>query len=378
MSATADLALDAIVQNHLGSTFPAAQIEISFRGECVLARAYGYLDPETTTHATDLRTRFDLASVTKLFTVTCFMSLVEAGCVALDQPVYEILSEFSGARLIAPYPDPLNTGKFISVSSQSNTFADASSVTFRHLLAHNSGLPAWLPLWKAKSHDKMLEEVLLSDFAYPIGTRTIYSDIGLILLGLAIERLTNESLAVGIQARVARPLGLDSLDYGPLIDANVAPTEFSTTLNKRLRGQVHDENAYGLGGVAGHAGLFATSNDTTMLGAMYLRGGLPLLKSETVAEMKRLQAQDGDTRRGLGFALWSPDTEASGNPFSRSAFGHTGFTGTSMWVDPDRELVVSILTNRVYYGRNGAKEMSRFRVECHRAIVDAVDHQAHD
>src|SRR5262245_16640386 len=140
--------LEAIVTSHLGATFPAAQIEILWRGEPAYARASGYLDPDTQTQTANDQTRFDLASVSKLFVVTAFMTLVEQRRVALDQPVCEVLTEFTGARPIAPYPDPLQTGKFISLVSETDSAADASAVTFRHLLSHNSGLPAWLPLWK--------------------------------------------------------------------------------------------------------------------------------------------------------------------------------------------------------------------------------------
>lgn len=154
----------------------------------------------------------------------------------------------------------------------------------------------------------------------------------------------------------------------------MAPTELCAWRGRRLAGEVHDENAARLGGVAGHAGLFGTAGDLAALGQMYLEGGRPLLRPDTVAEMVRLQAEEGSTRRGLGFALWSPDPEASGNPFSQRAFGHTGFTGTALWVDPERDLVVASLTNRVYYGRDAAG-ITAFRVALHRAIVAAVDRQ---
>ena len=151
--------------------------------------------------------------------------------------------------------------------------------------------------------------------------------------------------------------------------ANVAPTEFCAWRGRRIIGAVHDENAARLGGIAGHAGLFATASDLARFGQAFLDGSL--LSRETVAEMTRVQAQDGDIRRGLGFALWSPDPAASGNPFGPGAFGHTGFTGTSLWMDPGRGLVVAALTNRVYYGRD-ADGIGAFRVALHRAIVEAV------
>jgi CubicO group peptidase (beta-lactamase class C family) len=142
--------------------------------------------------------------------------------------------------------------------------------------------------------------------------------------------------------------------------------------NSVLCGVVHDDNARGFGGVSGHAGLFANVHDVAALGECYRRGGEPVLQQATVAGMTRLHAQDGATRRGIGFALWSPDPEASSNPLSAETYGHTGFTGTSLWIDPVRELVVAVLTNRVYYGRE-AEGIQEIRIAVHKAIVEATD-----
>ncbi len=364
--------VDSLVSEHLDKIFPAAQIEIRVRGETLYSNAFGYLDPETQTRITSHESRFDLASVSKLFTVTAFMTFVEQGRVALDQRVCAILPEFVGERAITAYPDPLNSGKFIEVVPSDNIHVDAGQVTFRNLLVHNSGLPAWLPLWKIVSREKRHAAALNAEFAYPIGTRVVYSDIGLILLGFALERIARQSLDQIIRERVTAPLGLDSIGYGPIPCDNVAPTELYAHQNRRMCGEAHDENAWSLGGVAGHAGLFGCARDLAAFGEMYRRGGEPLLKRETVAEMTRLQAQDGTVRRGIGFALWSPDPGAASNPLSEKAFGHLGFTGTSLWIDPTCELVVACLANRVYYGRNNADTMGVFRVALHKAVCAAI------
>ena len=376
---------EATVQEALGRVFPAAQVELRHHGEVILSRAYGWLDPETQQQPTQLDTLFDMASVTKLFVVTVFMELIEEGKVALDQPVRTILPEFDGPRPIRAYDDPLRPGALVEIVPPTLETADAGRVTFRNLLAHNSGLPAWRPLYKEGTPPAAKQVALTSYFSYPTGARAIYSDIGLILLGLSIERLTGLSLDLAVMQRVSKPLDLTHTGYLPLSGArtenrtlpseiiNIAPTEVCAWRNRRIVGEVHDENAAGLDGVAGHAGLFSTAPDTAALGQMYLERGEPLLHGETVAEMTRLQAQDGTTRRGLGFALWCSDPEASGNPFSQRAFGHTGFTGTSLWIDPQRRLVVACLTNRVYYGRN-ADGIIKFRVALHHAIVKAIDH----
>ncbi len=401
---TADLSTaEAVVAAALGHVFPAAQVEVRHGGQILWSAAYGWLDPERRSHPTGRQTLFDLASVTKLFVVTAFMTLVEEGAVILDQPVATVLPEFSGVRAIRPHEDPLRPGAMVSVAWEGaqSISVDAGRVTFRHLLAHNSGLPAWRPLFQADNADVALSAVLGTTFAYPTGARTIYSDLGLIHIGLAVERLAGRPLDEVVRRRVVESLGLVQTRYLRLnrqadppadqlgaIDPHsaaqpsstaleVAPTEFCAWRNRRIVGEVHDENAARLGGVAGHAGLFSTAHELAAFGQSFsdrspgLDSGA-LLRPATIAEMTRLQAQDGSTRRGLGFALWSPDPDASGNPFSGRAFGHTGFTGGSLWIDPGRELVVACCTNRVYYGRD-AKGILEFRVALHRAIVEAID-----
>ncbi len=159
---------------------------------------------------------------------------------------------------------------------------------------------------------------------------------------------------------------------GPINCAdNVAPTEFCSWRDRRIVGKVHDENAYRLGGIAGHAGIFSTARDVATFGQSFLEGGT-LLSAQTVTEMTRLQTDGLALQRGLGFGLWSQDPEASGYPFSVNAFGHTGFTGTSLWIDPDRELVVALLTNEVYNGRQN-RRIGPLRVAVHQTIVEVVD-----
>ena len=201
----------------------------------------------------------------------------------------------------------------------------------------------------------------------------VYSDVGLILLGLAVSRLAGNPLEETIDQYVIKPLGLNARfqPAAPLASAeNIAPTEFCKWRGRRIVGEVHDESAWRLGGVAGHAGMFAHAYDIATFGQSFLDASL--LCRETIVEMTRLQAEFENTRRGLGFALWSADAEASSNPFSRATFGHTGFTGTCLWIDPERALVVALLTNDVYRGREG-RGIADLRVQIHRAIVESVD-----
>ncbi len=368
---------EAVLRAAIPDVAPAAQLVVRWRGRQIHAGAYGWLDPLTYQQPTQPDTLFDLASITKLFVVTTFMTLVEAGQVAIDQPVAEVLPEFTGRRKIAPYEDPLKPGTFVQLVTDADD-VDVGLISFQQILTHTSGLPAWRPLFRQGNRNAARSMALGTAWAYQPGTRIVYSDIGLITLGVAIERLTGQTLDVAVAERVTAPAGLVHTRYLPIGGADgpapqlVAPTEECAWRCRRVVGEVHDENAAALGGVAGHAGLFSTASDVAAFGQLLLDGGPPVLQPATVAEMTRVHAEWEGTRRGQGFALWSPDPEASSYPFSRRTFGHTGFTGTSLWVDPDRQLVVALLTDDVYYGRAN-RGIARLRLEVHRAIVETID-----
>ncbi len=370
--------VDEVIAAYDGKVAPAITVQVRRAGKVVYERAQGWLDPETRQRPVRLDTQFDLASVTKLFVATTFMIQMEQGWHRLDDAVRTQIYEFAGLRPIQAYEHPLQPGQLVQPEATTAEMVDAGKVTYRHLLTHSSGLPAWRPLKDQPDASAALRMALTTNFFYPTGTRTIYSDIGLILLGLAVERTLRWRLDEQVREFVTRPLRLTHTRYLPLAgqpydSANIAPTEVCAWRGRRVVAEVHDENASRLGGIAGHAGLFSTVGDLARFGQVFLDNGRPLLSGKTVAEMTRLQAAEGSTRRGLGFALWCDARQASGNPFSPSAFGHTGFTGTSLWLDPARRLSVAVLTNRVYYGRD-ASEILQFRVDLHRAIVDAVDH----
>jgi CubicO group peptidase (beta-lactamase class C family) len=370
----------AIVQQAVPRVCPAAQLAIHQNGAVVFTGSYGWLDPETCQLPTQDNTCFDLASVTKLFVTTTFMALVEAGTAALDQPVSTLLPEFAGPRPVQPYEDPLRPGAWVAVTDAPGA-VEAGRITFRHLLTHTAGLPAWRPLFQQGDASLGRRMALSSFFSYMPGTRVIYSDIGLILLGMAVERLAALPLDEAVRRFVTKPLKLQHTGYLPAGGAgiapgaaeNIAPTEFCRWRQRRIAGEVHDENAASLGGVSGHAGLFSTASDVAVFGQSFLDA--TLLKPDTIAEMTKVQAVDGGgalcARRGLGFALWSPDPAASGNPFGQGAYGHTGFTGTSLWIDPERDLVVALLTNEVYYGREN-RNIAQLRVQVHEAVVQVV------
>ena len=382
----------AILQSAIADgRIPAAQLLVRWRGEVWVDVAAGWLDPDTRQRPAQPDTLFDIASITKLFSALAFMTLVEQGELALDQPIGSILSAFNAPRPIQPYEDPLTPGLLVTVTDITGT-VDAGSITFRHLLTHTSGLPAWRPLYKQTDVQAARRMALETFFSCRPGARVLYSDIGLILLGMAIERLTGQTLDTAVHERVIAPLNLHHTRYfvlsapdtsppsipplgGELEGGNVAPTEFCPWRGRRMVGQVHDENAYQLGGAAGHAGLFSTARDIASLGQALLdcikdssHRGL-LLQAETVKEMTRLQTAGLGSRRGLAFMLWQPDPESNSNPFGQRAFGHSGFTGTTLWIDPERDLAVALLTNEVYNGRQDRK-IQALRIGIHKAIVE--------
>lgn len=217
--------------------------------------------------------------------------------------------------------------------------ADKQTITLEHCLTHTSGLPPFRDL-----HASVME---IADFdleAAP-GTRVIYSDLGFLLLGRVIEVVTGLPLAGAVEQRL-RNWGLNDTGFNPLIRERCAATEWRTELGRHQLGEVHDERATTLGGAAGHAGLFSTAADLARYAALFL----PDRATPWFARSHQDATIGLDDRRGLGWQLWTPDCFAS--PLaSPNGFGHTGFTGTSLWIDPDHELLIVLLTNRVHYGR---------------------------
>lgn len=381
----------------LDAVFPAAVLLVAQRDAVVFWRAYGHLDPETRHRPTEINSLFDLASLTKLLTATTFMTLVKKGRVALDTPVADVLPEFSGVRPITETEDPLAKTIMPADPAFDGQEIDARQVTFWHLLTHTSGLAAWRSLYRENGDqtghvpppfqvpaEKRARRVAAIHgrygFACPPGRRMVYSDLGFILLGEAISQLAGTSLDDYVRQAVLEPLNLTHTVYNPLAQGipsdGIVPTEMCTWRERRCRGEVHDENAASLGGVAGHAGLFSTAWDTAVLGQMYLNGGrygaARILSPEIVAEMTRVQVNFGDNSRGLGWLQRSEALSSSGRMFGPRSYGHTGFTGTLLWVDPGRQLVVVLLTNRVYHGRDSTA-IADFRPRLHDVVVEALE-----
>jgi len=224
-------------------------------------------------------------------------------------------------------------------------------------------------LRKADTEVARMEMCLSTAFSYPTGTRVVYSDVGFILLGLTIERLTDKPLDQAMKSLVIKPLDL-TIRYGP-ITGNVAPTEFCAWRQRRIVGEVHDENSATLHGVAGHAGLFGTATDAAALGQLYLNKGGGFISSRLAQNATRTHIED----RGLGWMMRSPEGSSSGRFFNAASFGHTGFVGTSLWIDPQRELVCALLTNNVFFGRDQLHrdDLTRFRPLFHDTVIAALE-----
>jgi CubicO group peptidase (beta-lactamase class C family) len=294
-------------------------------------------------------TFFDLASLTKvLSTLPAILKLVDGGEIRFDDKIGRFFS---------------NAGWF-----QTPSIAD---VTVAQLLTHSSGLPAWRPIFATvSSRQTALANVLQSSLGHPPGSY-VYSDLGFILLGALIERVSGLRQDVFVREQLFGPMGLGTLQYGPISDVPIAATEDCGWRNVLLEGVVHDENAHVMDGVAGHAGLFGTAADIARFAQMYLQQDARLGAPALLDLARREQVTTSDTRRGLGWQLKSA-TSCAGEYASRSSFGHTGFTGTSLWLDPEQGWFAVLLSNRVHPSRTKGIHLHRLRCTFHDAIATEI------
>ncbi|MBO3803733.1 MAG: beta-lactamase family protein [Candidatus Brockarchaeota archaeon] len=301
-----------------------------------------------------LDTIFDVASLTKVVvTTTALMKLVEEGKLRLGDRVSEILEEFSSEK--------------------------QKTITVKHLLTHTSGLPAWIPFFKkATGREEVLRLVLATDPEFQPGTREVYSDLNFILLGTIVERTLGKRLDAVAKEKIFLPLGMKDSFFNPPRNlwGRIAATEEmkqEPRSGKVVLGEVHDENAYAMGGVAGHAGLFTTADDLARFCAMVLGlgtfRGKRILAPGTVRLMTRCQNQNLGGCYGLG---WMTNKEwDAGELFSELSFGHTGFTGTSVWMDPEIEVSTVLLTNAVHPSREH-KSLASVRARFNNAVAASI------
>ncbi len=339
---------------------PACTMSIIRTGEEIFSAAIGECSENTL---------FDLASVTKIFTSSAFMRLADQDLIRPEDPVCAVLHEFQGMRDIRPFPQPLSEGQVRDVSGQHREPVDAGKTTFRQLLTHCSGLPAWLPLYKLSSPEAIRDQVLHTYFSYQPESDLVYSDLGLILVGWTVEALCGCRLDTAIRELVTAPLGLEGIRFRPLNEElkaeepfpreGIAPTDICHWRGYRLIGEAEDENCAALRGISGHAGLFGTAHDLAIFGTAFLPGS-DFLRPESFSAMTGLHkiSRDGTLGYGCGFRHWSAYPENFYFPMSSQSFGHPGFTGTALWIDPDRDVSIALLTNEVYNGRQDRKIMA--------------------
>jgi CubicO group peptidase (beta-lactamase class C family) len=341
-----------LLREGLGETYTAAVLHIRVGGRTVVEAAVGSFAPGERTISPEAI--FDIASLTKLFTGTSLLVLNDRRKLALGDAVVSICPEFAG-------PD-----------------VRRSAVTIRHLLTHTSGLPAHVNFRDEVGAAAVIARVCAAPLIAAPGDGVLYSDLGFMLAGEIVARTCGVLLDRAIATLVTGPLGAHTVRFVPGVDlkANIVCTEDDPWRGRLLRGEVHDENCWAMGGVAGHAGLFGSAADVAALGELYRThgesaSGRVISRAIAMQAVREQAASDGE-RRGLAWALKADDAHSCGQRFSDASFGHTGYTGTSLWVDPTRELTVAFLTNRVHVSRDGSSIL-RTRGRLHDAVADAVD-----
>ena len=323
----------SILENAIaGRAFPACSLAVTFCGELVAHKALGRFTYDPASPEVTTASIFDLASLTKVVATTAMaMILYERGLLDLEAPVTAIVPEFAA--------------QFTSDDPRRR------EITLRMLLAHSSGLPAYEKLFlRAKTRDDLLQAAFATPLTAAPGERAEYSDIGFVILGGALERLADESLDVFCQREIFGPLGMTHTTFNPAhaLKNSIPPTADDLAFRRRIiQGEVQDENASVLGGVAGHAGLFSTAEDMAVFAHAMLNGGYPILRSSTVGLFSRRESAPEGTSRALGWDTPSAPSQ-SGKYFSARSFGHLGYTGTSLWIDPERQLSIALLTNRTW------------------------------
>ena len=335
------------------SVFPGAVAFVGYKGEKVFEKAYGKFTYSNDAKVMTTDAIFDLASVTKVIgTTSAAMILVDEGKLDLDEKVAAYLPEFG------------SNGK--------------ENVTIRNILLHNTGLPAFKRYYLTMENgDQIINDIMNCELDNPPGAKYVYSDLGMITLQKVIEKITGKGIDKFLTESLFKPLGMNDSYYAPPeeIIERCVPTELDDYWRHELvQGKVHDENAYMLGGVAGHAGLFSTADDISKVMFTLLNdgkyNGKQIFDPEIIKNWTTKQSDQSS--RGIGWDTIDLEGYSSaGKKMSKNSFGHTGFTGTSVWADKDSKLFIILLTNRVYPTRKNRK-ISQFRPVFHNAIYDII------
>lgn len=332
------LARDILDKAISDSVFPGAQVAVIREGKLVWSYQAGGQTYDNNSPAVTAETIYDVASLTKVTSTTpVVMKLVEQRILPLDEPIKDFIPEFSGG--------------------------DKERITIRLMLTHSAGLQAYDEFPLGSSGEEILTSIIERPLVAVPGEKYIYSDFGPILLGKIIKKVTGRSLDNLAESYIFRPLGMKSTMFNPdpSLLPRIAPTEIDRRYQRGLvRGIVHDERAWQLGGVAGHAGLFSTALDLARYTQMMMDEGFfagrRYFRRSTIKEFTRRQGIPLDSERTLGWDTPSEEGSLAGDYFSPGSYGHTGFTGTSMWIDPNRKIAVILLTNHVYPSRGETPE----------------------
>ncbi|HVT02279.1 MAG TPA: serine hydrolase domain-containing protein [Thermoanaerobaculia bacterium] len=347
-------------------SFPGASWAIGSSDRLIAMGAAGHavIDPESIEASPE--TIYDVASLTKpLITTTLVLKAIEEGRIELDAPAVSYLEEFGKDQ-------------------------QKQSMTIRHLLTHSSGFEAWFPMYsQGLGPESYLQTLASRPIEYPTGTKVIYSDLGFIALHLIIERMYGRPAEELVRGKIFGPLDLRKALFNPRAELkqDIAATEWGNATERgmvasrnipftRFRdyliwGEVNDGHSWYMGGYAGNAGLFATAEAVLRLARIYLRGGDGVLDKSLITTALKNYTAGSDENRGLGWQLRSANPAHASAPLSSAAFGHGGFTGTSVWVDPERDLVAVLLTNRIHPRSSGA-DMQAIRRAFHATIVDGL------
>jgi serine-type D-Ala-D-Ala carboxypeptidase len=328
------------LEDALDRNFTAAVARVERGGELVYERAFGTTRHDALGKPVYVDTHFDLASLTKIFVATVALGLVGQGLAELDAPLRTYLPEWNDD--------------------------EHAPITMRMLLAHNSGMDSGADYRTLLGHD-VRDFALRRPLVATPGERVIYSDLGFIALGAAIERISGYALP-----RAVADVWGTSVGFNPPAGDHLAiPATEEDAWRGRVQGSVHDEKAHLMYGVAGHAGLFGDAAAVARMTEVYLassrRREQNVLSGELAREAIALAADDPILQRGLGWALKTTDENSCGVHFGPRSFGHTGFTGTSVWADPDRDLQAVLLTNTVYFGRTDSRPL---RVAFYDAVIE--------
>jgi CubicO group peptidase (beta-lactamase class C family) len=330
----------AVLREASGTAFTAAVARVEHRGRLIFEHAYGTTRADGMAKPVYVDTPFDLASIGKVFVATCALTAVQRGAIALDEPLVRWFSQWRGRS--------------------------HEAITLRMLLAHSSGMHSGAD-YRQLFDKNVASYTIERELADAPGRRVIYSDLGFIALGELLERLHEQSLAV----LIARSFGGRTWYRPRRAMREAIPATEEDAWRGRVQGVVHDEKAYLMGGVAGHAGLFGTAQDVAWLCEQYL-GPLhgrnsAVLDADLAREAVCEQAADPILRRGLGWALKTTNENSCGRGFSADSFGHTGFVGTCVWSDPQHDCSGVLLTNSVYFGRSDIRDL---RAAFYEALIE--------